>query len=94
MKFGNFAQGALSQIGAASMFGYLYQLSTGAMDGNTYAMTPPAVSIAQSGLQALTAYNNGEITEAEYRRILRLAPAQSLYGIRQGINYLANELGN
>jgi len=94
MKPKNFATGALSQIGAASMFSYIYQLSTGAMDGNTYAMTPPAVSLAQSTLQALTAYNNGEISEAEYRRMLRILPAQSLYGMRQAINALANELGN
>jgi hypothetical protein len=94
MKPSNFAQGALSQIGAASLFGYIYQVSTGAMDGNTYAMTPPAVSIAQSMLQVTQAYNDGEITEAEYRRALRLLPAQSLYGARQLINYTANELGN
>ena len=94
MKPSNFAQGALSQIGAASLFGYIYQVSTGAMDGNTYAMTPPAVSIAQSALQVTQAFNDGEITEAEYRRALRLLPAQSLYGARQIINYTANELGN
>tara|TARA_B100002019_G_scaffold139326_2_gene120026 strand:+ start:23372 stop:26695 length:3324 start_codon:yes stop_codon:yes gene_type:complete len=94
MSPANFAEGALSQIGAASLFGYIYQLTTGAMDGNTYAMTPPAVSIAQSMFQVTKAYNDGEITEAEYRRMLRLLPAQSLYGARQLINYTANELGN
>jgi len=94
MKPAAFAQGALSQIGSASLFGYIYQVTTGAMDGNTYAMTPPAVSIAQSALQITQAFNDGEITEAEYRRALRLLPAQSLYGARQLINGLANELGN
>lgn len=94
MSMKNFSSGALSQIGAASLFGYIYQLTTGAMDGNTYAMTPPAVSIAQSMLQITTMFDNGEITEAEYRRALRILPAQSLYGARQLINAVANELGN
>lgn len=90
----NFAVGAMSQVGAASMFSYIYQLTTGAMDGNTYAMTPPAISIAQSGFQLLKAFENGEISESEYRRALRLLPGQSLYGARQLINNVANELGN
>ena len=74
--------------------GYIYQVTTGAMDGNTYAVTPPAVSIAQSALQLTQAWNDGEITETEYRRGLRLLPAQSLYGARQILNGVANQLGN
>jgi hypothetical protein len=88
----NFAVGALSQIGAASIFGYIYQITTGAMGGNTHAITPPALSYASALLQATQAYNDGKMSEAEYRRILRLAPAQSLYGVRQILNATANQL--
>ena len=41
MEMSEFLQGALSQIGAASLFGYIYQITTGTMDGNTSVMTPP-----------------------------------------------------
>jgi len=86
--------GALSQIGASSLFSYIYQVTTGAMGGNTYAMTPPSVSVAQGMLQLTQAYNNGEISEVEWRRGLRLIPGSSLYGARQLINWAADEFGN
>lgn len=92
MSMKNFIIGSLSQIGAASLFGYIYQITTGAMGGNTHAITPPAVSYASTLLQITQAYNDGKITEAEYRRFLRIAPAQSLYGVRQILNATANQL--
>jgi len=94
MEWDNFVVGSLSQIGAASIFSYIYQITTGAMDGNTHAITPPVVSMAQTLLQFSRAYENGEISEAEYRRVLRLLPAQSLYGARQILNGVANAAGN
>jgi len=94
MEWDNFVVGSLSQIGAASIFSYIYQITTGAMDGNTHAITPPIISMAQTLLQFSRAFENGEISEAEYRRVLRLLPAQSLYGARQILNKVANEAAN
>jgi hypothetical protein len=91
MKPSNFVIGALSQIGAASIFGYIYQITTGAMGGNTHAITPPVVSYMSSALQMTKAFNDGKLTEAEYRRFLRLLPMQSLYGVRQLLNAIANQ---
>jgi len=91
MTMKNFLVGSLSQIGAASLFGYVYQVTTGAMGGNTHAITPPVISYASTLLQITQAYNDGKITEAEYRRVLRILPAQSLYGVRQILNATANQ---
>ena len=90
--------GALNQIGAVSIFSYLMQVTTGGMQGNTYAITPAAFSIGQGLLE--TGKNIGEAvvgdetTEAEWRKGLRLLPYQSLYGSRQIINGVANAFGN
>jgi len=88
------ASGALSQIGAASLFSYLLQVTTGAMNGNTYAITPPAFSIAQSMMQSGKNVWEGDLTETEYRTLLRILPLQSLYGARQILNGVANEFAN
>ena len=89
-----FAQGALSQIGAASLFGYIYQLSTGAMDGNTNALTPAGVSLGIGAVKGVSdifdAIGEGELTENELRSLLRVLPFSSLYGARQILNGLAN----
>jgi hypothetical protein len=92
MQPANWALGALSQIGAASMFSYIYQLTTGAMSGNTYAITPPAYSIVQNVFTSAKNIAEGDMTEAEIRKLLRVLPFQSLYGARQAINALADEL--
>lgn len=92
MQPANWALGALSQIGAASMFSYIYQLTTGAMSGNTYAITPPAYSIVQNLFTSAKNIAEGDMTEAEIRKLLRVLPFQSLYGARQAINALADEL--
>lgn len=88
------ASGAMSQIGAASLFSYILQVTTGAMNGNTYAITPPAFSIAQSVMQSGKNIWEGDLTESEYRTLLRVLPLQSLYGARQILNGVANEFAN
>lgn len=88
------AAGAMSQIGAASLFSYILQVTTGAMNGNTYAITPPAFSIAQSVMQSGKNIWEGDLTESEYRTLLRVLPLQSLYGARQILNGVANEFAN
>lgn len=93
METGNFIQGALSQIGNASLFGYVYQLTTGAMDGNTNALTPAGVSMGlgvSKGVADLwDAVGEGELTETELRSMLRVLPFNSLYGVRQILNAIA-----
>jgi len=92
MKNENIALGALQQIGAFSIFSYISQIVTGAMHGNTYAITPPVFSLAQSVVSSGNAIWEGlveddkDMTEAEWRSFLRLAPASSLYGVRQILN--------
>lgn len=86
--------GALSQIGAASIFSYILQITTGAMNGNTYAITPPAFSlysgVAQTGKNLFeTSFLGDDFTETEFRKALRILPFQSLYGARQILNGVA-----
>jgi len=89
-----FAQGALSQVGAASLFGYIYQITTGTMEGNTSVMTPPAVSMFGAGIKGIAdlfgALGESELTESQLRSLLRIFPFTSLYGARQLINATAN----
>lgn len=91
-------KGALGQIGAASMFGYIYQLTTGAMDGNTNALTPAGVSLGVGAAKGLgdiwDAIGEGELTENELRSLLRIIPFSSLYGARQLLNATANAATN
>lgn len=94
MKPENWAIGAISQVGAASMFSYIYQLTTGAMNGNTYAITPPVVSLGQNVIDSAANMAEGDITESEWRKLLRLAPLQSLYGVRQLFNATADSIAN
>lgn len=95
MKNENIALGALQQIGAFSIFSYISQITTGAMHGNTYAITPPVFSLGQSVLSSGNAIWEGlveddqDMTETEWRSFLRLAPASSLYGVRQILNGMA-----
>lgn len=93
METGNFVQGAISQIGAASMVGYIYQLTTGAMDGNTNALTPAGVTmglgVAKGVADLWDAVGEGELTETELRSMLRVLPFNSLYGVRQILNAIA-----
>jgi len=88
------AQGALSQVGAASLFGYIYQITTGTMEGNTSVMTPPAVSMFGAGIKGVAdlfgALGESELTESQLRSLLRIFPFTSLYGARQLINATAN----
>jgi hypothetical protein len=94
MKPENWAIGAISQVGAASMFSYIYQLTTGAMNGNTYAITPPIFAIGQNVVDSAANMAEGDMTESEWRKLLRLAPFQSLYGVRQLFNGIADSIAN
>ncbi len=94
LSLGRLAGGAMSQIGAASLFSYIFQVTTGAMNGNTYAITPPAFSIAQSVMKSGKNIWEGDLSESEYRTLLRILPLQSLYGARQILNGMANEFAN
>ena len=99
MSAEKWAAGAMSQIGAASIFSYILQITTGSMNGNTYAITPPVVSVAQGMIQSGSnmteaIFTDKEMTETEWRNVMRLAPAQSLYGVRQLLNSMANEIAN
>lgn len=86
-------EGSLSQIGALSLFGYVYQVTTGTMDGNTYALTPAGFSLAtgalKGGYDVIGGMFGGDVTENELRSFLRIFPFTSLYGARQVINALA-----
>ena len=85
----NLYKGVFQQIGAASIFQYMMEITTGAMDGNTNAITPPALSLLTNGFTSASNIAEGEMTENEYRKLFRLAPLSSLYGVRQILNELA-----
>ena len=90
MKFGNVMYGALGQMGPSSMFHWVYEVSTGAMDGSTKAVTPAAAGMlvgTLSGVKDLAqAIAGDDLTESEMRSMLRLLPFSSLYGARQLLN--------
>lgn len=87
----NLAKGVFQQIGAASIFQYIMELTTGAMAGNTNAITPPALSLITNGFSTAANLFEGEMTEREWRQFTRLMPLSSLYGVRQILNGLAQE---
>ena len=93
MQWHELLEGSLSQIGAASLFGYVYQLTTGTMDGNTNALTPAGFSMFAAGVKGVTdtvdMVFGGDLTESELRSLLRVLPFSSLYGARQIVNALA-----
>lgn len=86
--------GALGQIGAASLMGYIYQVSTGILDGQTKGLTPAAASwiiAGAAGGKDLAQWIAGDdLTENELRSLLRILPFTSLYGARQIINGFAS----
>lgn len=94
MKLGNVAFGAIGQIGAASIAHYIYQVTTGAMDGSTKSVTPAGASMLiglASGIKDLgQAVGGNDLTETEMRSLLRLFPFSSLYGARQIFNATAS----
>ena len=94
LSTGRWVEGALSQIGAVSTFGLIFDVTTGAMDGNNYAITPASISILQKILGSGKAIAEGDMTESEIRSLLRLLPMSSLYGARSLLNQAANELAN
>ena len=94
MSMENLTKGSLELIGVASVFGYIAQVTTGMMGGNSYATTPPALSMASNAIQTLGNFAEGDMTESEWRKFLRLAPFSSLYVVKQGLNKVANEAAN
>lgn len=89
MRTHEILEGSLSQIGAASLFGYIYQITTGTMDGNTNAMTPAGVSMLGAGVKGFSDLFGEDVTESELRSFLRIFPFTSLYGAKQIIHALA-----
>jgi hypothetical protein len=87
----NRAKGVFQQIGAASIFQYVAEITSGAMAGNTNAITPPALSLITNGFNTAANIFEGEMTEREWRQLTRLMPLSSLYGVRQILNGLAQE---
>lgn len=87
----NLAKGVFQQIGAASIFQYVAEVTSGAMAGNTNAITPPALSLITNGFNTAANIFEGEMTEREWRQLTRLMPLSSLYGVRQILNGLAQE---
>jgi len=95
MSMKNFTKGSLELIGVASVFGYIAQVTTGMMGGNSYATTPPALSMASNAVQTIgNVLDEDDMTESEWRKFLRLAPFSSLYVVKQGLNKVANEAAN
>lgn len=95
MSMSNFTKGSLEMIGVASIFGYIAQVTTGMMNGNSYALTPPALGMASNAMQAFgAAFDDKDMTEAEWRKMLRLAPFSSLYVVKQALNKVADEAAN
>ncbi len=88
-------EGVLSQVGAASFFGYIYQIHSGTMEGNSFALTPASISMAQGFLKTLgtglDAALGEDVSEAELRQAMRLFPFASLLGAKQLINGLADQ---
>jgi hypothetical protein len=95
MTTANLLQGAASQIGMLSIFNYITQMTTGVLNGNSYAITPPLASLLVNGGSTIkNLFDDEDATESEWRKGLRLFPYQSLYGARQIINATANEFAN
>jgi hypothetical protein len=90
----NITKGIFQQMGSASIFQYIMELTTGAMAGNTNAITPPAISLLTNGANTVANLFEGEMTEREWRQLTRLAPLSSLYGVRQILNALSREMGS
>jgi len=94
MQADRFWVGALGQIGSASLFGYIYQVSTGILDGQTKGLTPAAASWIVSGAAGVKDLGQmiagDDLTENELRSLLRILPFSSLYGARQLINGAAS----
>jgi hypothetical protein len=95
METGNLLKGAVAQIGMTSIFSYIAQVSSGVLNGNSYAITPPIASLLVNGGSTINnLFDDQDATESEWRKALRIFPYQSLYGARQIINATANEFAN
>jgi len=94
------AKGALGQVGATTTFATIFDITTGTMSGNNYALTPASLSILEKAGKVGTIAGKqvglfeGDVSESEIRSGLRLIPYASLYGARQGLNWVANQAAN
>ena len=71
-------KGTISQIGPASLFSYIYEITTGVSDGSTKALTPASLSTLTAGAKGmrdvLGILGGEEMTETEVRNALRVLP--------------------
>lgn len=96
LTMGKVLAGGISNIGAASLGGYIYQVSNGLINGDTRALTPAGLSFVtgvSKGFGDIMELAQGdELTESEVRGMLRILPFSSLYGARQILNGIADGL--
>ena len=94
LTMGKVLAGGISNVGAASLGGYIYQVSNSLIDGNTRALTPAGLSLVAGvgkGLGDIYEIAQGDnLTESEVRGMLRLLPFSSLLGARQILNGIAS----
>ena len=94
LTMGKVLAGGISNVGAASLGGYIYQVSNSLIDGNTRALTPAGLSLVAGvgkGIGDLYEIAQGDnLTESEVRGMLRLLPFSSLLGARQILNGIAS----
>lgn len=93
MAWDRFIMGAISQVGAASIFTLGFQMLTGTATGTGNGFTPPAYNIFQSFLGLGDDILDGKLTETELRTFKNAIPMAKFYGINQGLNYLSAKYG-
>lgn len=89
--------GTISQVGAASLGMYIFEVTTGISDGTTRALTPAGLSTFTNVLSGLrdvgeSIAGTSELTETELRTFLRAVPFSSMIGARQLLNGTADIL--
>ena len=92
MQYDKLIAGALSQIGALSFFGLVYDNTVGSRTGNVTMISPPILSIINSLKEAGEFALTGEASEAEIRKALRALPLQSLWVVNQALNGMAAQI--
>jgi hypothetical protein len=85
--------GAISQVGAASIFTLAFQMVTGTATGTSNGFTPPAYNIFQAFLGLGDDVSDGKFSETELRTFKNAIPMAKFYGINQGLNYLSAKYG-
>lgn len=93
MAWDRFTMGAISQVGAASIFALAFQMVTGTATGTSNGFTPPAYNIFQAFLGLGDDISDGKFSETELRTFKNAIPMAKFYGVNQGLNYLAAKYG-